>query len=126
VEWLKERCRGRDFPLVAKENAEYGFRRNLRGLRGTGIVSSLVAVVATVVAAWYFGASPTSGDATLGIAEILRNVARGLPTAAAGALVVDFLAVAIWLFGVRDEWVREAGDQYARALLANCDSLSKP
>jgi hypothetical protein len=36
---------------------------------------------------------------------------------------VDVFAIIGWLAIARDQWVRDAGDQYARALLANCDAL---
>jgi hypothetical protein len=41
VKWLQERCRGKAFPLVEKENAEYGFRRNMRGLKPIGVAACL-------------------------------------------------------------------------------------
>jgi len=31
-----------------------------------------------------------------------------------------------WFAIVRDDWVRDAGDQFARALLACCDTLDVP
>ena len=37
VMWLKEKTR-KGFPLVDKENAQYGFRRNLFGMRPIGVV----------------------------------------------------------------------------------------
>ena len=36
--------------MLQKENANYGFRRNLVGLRGWGIVASLAGLVAVVIA----------------------------------------------------------------------------
>jgi hypothetical protein len=43
-----------------------------------------------------------------------------------GAICVDIAAIVGWLAIVRDGWVRSAGDQYARALLACCDTLDVP
>jgi hypothetical protein len=40
-----------------------------------------------------------------------------------GAICVDVAAIVGWITVVRDDWVRDAGDQFARALLANCDTL---
>jgi hypothetical protein len=51
------------------------------------------------------------------------NVIATLPPTIIGANVVDLIAVVGWLTIVRDKWVREEGDQYARALLACCDTL---
>ena len=67
VKWLQERCRGKAFPLVEKENAEYGFRRNLRGLKPIGITACLVALLISALAiAWHFAReAELVGDPTL-------------------------------------------------------------
>ena len=49
VKWLKEETR-KGFPRVDKENAQYGFRRNLRGMKPIGILSCVAAVVFSLVA----------------------------------------------------------------------------
>ncbi len=122
VKWLQERCRGKDFPFVEKENAEYGFRRNLRGLKPIGICACIAALaIAALAIAWrHEGLLPaiTSGS--------MSNILTALSTikpAAIGAVCVDLAALAAWLTIVRDEWVRDAGDQFARALLACCDKI---
>lgn len=109
IKWLQEQCRGRNFPLIEKENAEYGFRRNLRGMKPLGVAGCLIVLATTIaVAAW-----PTVSIATL---------AGTTKPAVIGAALVDLVALAGWLFVVTDGWVRDAGDQYARALLAECDA----
>lgn len=112
VEWLKERCRGKKFPLVEKENASYGFRRNLRGLKPIGLVVSSLALVTSVYLLVLGLERPWS----------FQSVASVSPTVA-GAAVFAFLALAGWSFFVTPAWVRQGGDAYARALLACCDSL---
>lgn len=106
VKWLQERCRGKDFYLVEKENAEYGFRRNLRGMRTVGILGSFAAAGLSLIAALTKFTS-----------------IQDIPPAIIGAGVVNVIILVGWLSIVRDTWVREAGDGFARALLANCDSL---
>lgn len=116
--WLKERCRGSAFPLVEKENATYGFRRNLLGLKPIGIGLCIATALVPLVSAalnenfdfhqpvkFVAGAYLNSGNAIMGIV--------------AGSIVV----LMIWISTVNIDWVRQAGDQYARALLANCDTL---
>ena len=106
VRWLLEYTRDRKrFPLVFKENVSYGFRRNLYGLQAIGLIVAIVCTIANVVAL-YIGA----GD--------------GGSTSAAGAaaLGVSFAAIVGWLFVVKPAWVRDAGDAYAKALLAACDT----
>jgi hypothetical protein len=122
VKWLQEQCRGKEFPLVEKENAEYGFRRNLLGLRPIGLTVAIIAMILSLVAI-------TNAHQEIGIAfrsfsvAQIWNVIAGLPPSIIGANVVGLIAVVGWSTIVKDKWVREAGDQYARALLACCDTL---
>lgn len=115
IQWLKEQRRGDEFSLINKENTEYGFRRNMRGLKGLAIAISLLGVLASA--------------ARLGIEVANRTVeapeilsALWLPL---GAGLVGVIAFLTWGARVNDAWVREAGDQYARALLASCDVQSR-
>ena len=123
VKWLQERCRGKDFPLVEKENAEYGFRRNLRGMRSIGLTACVLAAALSVIA-------PVNGHHDLAAALMSLSGGQswqaftGISPAIIAATVVAVIAVLGWLVIVRDQWVRDAGDQYARALLASCDKLA--
>ena len=107
--WLLEHTRDRSkFPLVFKENVSYGFRRNLRGLRPTGISIALASFLANVLAVW-------NG----------WSIGAEISEANVGTLVVSLLATAAWLWLVRDKAVRDAADAYARALLSACDVNEK-
>ena len=115
VEWLKEYSRGKDFPLVLKENIEYGFRRNMCGLRPFAIATlTLSLAVSTGAIAYRF--FPLSWSSFWSIAE-------HIPIAVIGATLLVVIALAGWLALVSDAWVRQAADQYARALLAVCDTI---
>jgi hypothetical protein len=111
VEWLKEQCRGKNFPLVEKENAEYGFRRNLLGLKQCALTMALGAFVVS----------------TLGLLHLVVAAQVGSSTdqflLLCGTAGIDLLAIGFWAFVISERWVRQAADQYARPLLANCDSL---
>ncbi len=111
VHWLKEQRRGDQYSLINKENTEYGFRRNMRGVKGIAIAISLLGVLASVVRVGIEVATRT-----VEIPEILSEL--WLPLAAG---LVGVVVLFTWAFRVNDAWVREAGDQYARALLASCD-----
>lgn len=125
VKWLQERCRGKAYPLVEKENAEYGFRRNLRGLKPIGVAACLAALLISVLAVvWrYDSILPAMSDLSM---PALLAALSAIKPAAIGAICVDLAALAAWFAIVRDEWVRDAGDQFARALLACCDTLDVP
>lgn len=122
VKWLQERCRGKAFPLVEKENAEYGFRRNLRGLKPIGVTACLLALLISAFAIIWRYETLLPAISSLSLSSILAALAAVKP-AALGAICVDIAAVIGWFAIVRDSWVRDAGDQFARALLACCDTL---
>lgn len=110
VKWLQEQCRNEKAVLVDKENAEYGFRRNLYGLKGFAVGLSALSCLLSVTAIVSIYGFP------VGLPAI-----RQLPSWIIAASAIDALAaVAIWRL-VNPKWVRESGDQYARALLAYCD-----
>jgi hypothetical protein len=122
VKWLQERCRGKAFPLVEKENAEYGFRRNLLGLKPIGIAACLAALLISALAIVWRYDHIIPAISSLSMPLLLKALATIKP-AAIGAVCVDLAALVAWFAIVRDDWVRDAGDQYARALLACCDTV---
>lgn len=104
VATLRDLTRRReDFPLVAEENADYGFRRNTFGLKPLG----LAIAVATGVAA-------------VSLAVIDHAPAHFFPIAAVSAV-----ALVAWLLVVRPGWVCAAADRYAERLLETCESLHR-
>jgi proteasome lid subunit RPN8/RPN11 len=122
VKWLQERCRGKALPLVEKENAEYGFRRNLRGLKPIGLTVCFAALLIAALAILWQCEALLPAFASLSTKSLLAALSAVKP-AALGAFFVDSAAIVGWLAIVRDDWVRSAGDQYAKALLACCDTL---
>lgn len=122
VKWLQERCRGKAFPLVEKENAEYGFRRNLRGLKPIGVTACFLALLISAFAIIWRYETLLPAISSLSLSSILAALAAVKP-AALGAICVDIVAIIGWFAIVRDSWVRDAGDQFARALLACCDTI---
>lgn len=107
VKWLLEATRDSNkFPLVLKENTDYGFRRNLFGTRSFGIAISLLSlVVIGLVVGNNWDGDPQTVPSRHGLA--------------AAFCAVDAL---LWIFIVTEDFVQDAGHSYARALLAACDS----
>jgi hypothetical protein len=106
--WLREYTRDTHrFPLLFKENINYGFARNLWGLRIWGVLSCACALVT-----WISMSFLTGGDKPWD--------REPLPFAAAALGGLVLVVLVGW---VTRGWVREAADSYARALLAVCDEV---
>jgi Flp pilus assembly protein TadB len=86
--------------LLFIENRNYGFRRNLRGLKMAGIIFAIGSIVAAV---------------TAGIA--LHALA---PSAIASAVAT--IALALWIVVVRDSWVRSQADIYSEQFFSTLDT----
>lgn len=109
VRWLREKTRDRKhYPLVFKENVSYGFRRNIYGIKPIGITLAIVCTIGNIGALYY--------HITYSSAEI--------PMQGIGSFVLSILFVVGWICIVKRDWVRDAADAYARALLAYCDQCS--
>jgi hypothetical protein len=100
---LRERTRSPEsFPLVATENAEYGFRRNCLGLRPFSIG---IAIFTFFVSITLISAISVSG--------------RFIVPA-----VVSCIALLGLLTVVRPPWVRSAADLYAARLMEALETLT--
>ena len=103
---LRDLTRRRDqFPLVADEVAEYGFRRNCLGLR------PLAQCVAAAVAVVSLG--------------LLITADASHPARFVIALGAGVIALVGWTFGVGREWVRSSADLYARRLFEATETLGR-
>lgn len=115
IHWLKEQRRGAAFDLLHKENADYGFRRNLRGLKPLGLTICVVSMAGWVLAFMLRNGVP----ANLHAANVGLQNTQPSAWLALGLIAISAVA---WFVLVRDVWVREAADQYAVRLLATCDA----
>lgn len=104
VKWLLEKTRDSEkYPLILKENAEYGFRRNMCGSKWLAISMSVLPLVLAYSWDFYIGQKIQFYDERL------------------AALVIVAVTILAWFFFVTEEWVRDASHAYARALLAACE-----
>lgn len=92
------------FSMLQKENANYGFRRNLVGLRGWGIVASLAGLVAVVIA--------------------LVSEGSYAHRAGVAAVPVGYSAVSLIFFVLLPaDWPRLPGEEYADRLVGAIQTL---
>ena len=107
VKWLREATRdSKKFALIFAENTNYGFRRNLLGVRPLAIVMCVLTLMATALHAW------------MGSAGSLSAVSGQSWAAAAVACI----GIVVWGGVVNAEFVKTTAFAYATALLAACDS----
>jgi hypothetical protein len=105
---LRELTRDRnEYPLVAHENAGYGFRRNLLGLRRLGIALSALSTAWAAVATGLALSHHEAAHATL----------YGV------VLVGDVGAAFLWVRVITGDWVKEQAFHYARALFGAAEKV---
>lgn len=111
--WLLARTRDRDeFGLLFQDNINYGFRRNVWGLKPLALASGPVAIAIVL--------GFESNTFAMGFLATLTMV--GVPGWVGIATGISHLL--IFVFVIRTDWVRVAADAYALQLLASCDVLS--
>ncbi len=94
------------YSLIFNENVNYGFRRNVWGLRPVGILTC--AVCCLVAGARLYQLYKTTGVVNERIA---------------GALVLALVFLALWMFRFSAEWVRVPAYAYAERLAESVETL---
>jgi hypothetical protein len=103
----RTRPRRKDFPLIFVENCNYGFRRNMLGLRPWGMWLSVIPALIALA----------------GLATSLAGI-TAFPLPALGALsAVSLMAFLIWWRTVTPAWVKRAAEAYAERLHEAVGSL---
>jgi hypothetical protein len=96
----------RQYPLIAQENINYGFRRNLWGMKVIGISMAALGVGAALAATFL----PIQSGRNTNLIQL-------------GCLAGNCLLLLFWIAMVKPEWVRLAGMAYAERLLETCMQL---
>ena len=105
-DWLRARSRGAGYEALFEENIDYGFRRNLLGLKPLAI-SGAVAVAGVIALAFW-------RDFPVAVPAITAPYV-GLAGTALAAYAVVLLLI------VRPMWVKRAADNYALRLFETLD-----
>lgn len=107
VKWLREATRDpKKFHLVLADNINYGFRRNLFGIRPLAISLCLLAFTSLEIYAWF----------------VMDGYVTRLFDHFFIAESVLIIAVLMWGFVVTDSFVKTTAFSYATTLLSACDS----
>ncbi len=111
VKYLRDHTRDRDkFHLVFDENCNYGFHRNLWGLKryAIGLALSGTAITGGLLIAQHYGWRSC-------------NIPLAITLTA-----LNFFLLLLWSFWVTPDRVKNAAYQYAKCLLDTCDQLAEP
>lgn len=113
-EWLLQQTADHArFELLFRENTNYGFKRNLAGLKPYALAMDAAAIGIILAFSTPWSIWPFSD----GI--------RDLPAEWWFSLAITTVHSLVFTTVVRPDWVRLAAETYARRLLAACDVLDK-
>jgi hypothetical protein len=106
-EFLLRKTRDQNqFPLIFQENCNYGFRRNLWGIKPVGIIFTILALMVVV-----------------SLAIISLTQGNTIPQLVILAGIIDFIFLLMWVFWITPNWVRIPAEAYAERLLEACLQL---
>jgi hypothetical protein len=94
------------FALLFKENINYGYRRNVLGLRPVGILLAVVAAIVGALRVWIVYRGNVQVDQAM-----------------LGAAAFSFVILLLWMFKFSPSWVRVPADAYAYRLIESIDTL---
>jgi len=105
--FLREATRDQEkYRLVYAENVNYGFRRNLWGMKPLGIAIAVMGVIGA------------------GVSVVRALIVDGsVPAVAIAAMVLSAVLLSLWIFWIKPSWVRVAAEAYAQRLLESCGTL---
>ena len=111
--WLLEHTRDHArFNLLFMENMNYGFRRNLLGLKPIALginAFALILVIGTAMASW-------TGEIT--------GTILALSLEWWVSVVITVVHILLFVTYIRPDWVQITAETYAQQLLAACDTLN--
>lgn len=106
VKWLLENTRDyKKYDLLLQDNINYGFSRNMLGIKPFGIFFSIVACIINPY--------------TL-LVHNNHNLSQ-IPLKVWLSYLVYIIFLSLWIFFVKEKWVKSTAFAYARTLLATCE-----
>ena len=106
---VRTRGRRKEYPLIFTENCNYGFRRNMLGLRPWGTRLAVATGLLDLAA----------------LAADLAGLIKFPVSLAAIVLIVSIAAIVIWRRVVTPDWVRRVACSYAERLLEAAETLTE-
>lgn len=108
VHFLRSKTRDQKaYPLIFEENCNYGFRRNLWGMKPLGIIFSILGIVVIIIVI---------------LTQCVNNDLAVSPVIMLSG-IINITILLNWLFVIQPSWVKTAADAYATQLFASLDVL---
>ncbi|MDS3905725.1 hypothetical protein RJB87_11045 [Staphylococcus hominis] len=108
VKWLLENTRDtKKFPLLYQDNINYGYSRNMLGMKWLTVIISVFSIVLNFCLLYFLNYDF--------IEEITINVII--------SILINSFIIIIWIFFVNEKWVKSTAEAYARTLLSTCEKL---
>lgn len=95
------------FPILFKENINYGFRRNLLGLKTIGLFIIFLAVTTELIRSW---------------PHLIQ--CQSPPTENIAVMAGSILMSVLWIFAITEDSVKAAAVDYAKQLLQSLETLT--
>lgn len=106
VKWLLENTRDtKKFPLLYQDNINYGYSRNMLGIKYLGVIISIFSLILNFYLLYSLNYES--------IDEVTINIIISI-------LISSFIII-IWIFFVNEKWVKSTAEAYARTLLSTCE-----
>ena len=104
--FLREHTRDTNkFSLLFAENINYGFRRNLWGLKSIGVTVAVIFSIASSLVLYH--------DITTHSPHMVSSIAT----------TFNISLLSIWLFIINPDWVRVPAQAYAERLITSCENI---
>jgi len=111
INWLRRKTRDEEkFSLVLKENINFGFHRNLLGLKAISIMSYILAMAINFAYAYAFFTPKFSDIPNINIVV--------------GSILILAAAIVIWTFYINMKMVRSSAIAYSERLLEACEEFA--
>lgn len=107
VAFLRSSTRDKEkFSLVFEENCNYGFRRNLWGMKPIGVSTSIFGLLVSV---WAIARNYLAGNSISSLSLITG--------------IASLILLSLWLVLFTPSWVKVTADAYARQLVESCENI---
>lgn len=106
VKWLIENTRDtKKFPLLYQDNINYGYSRNMLGLKWLGMIISIFSLALNFYLLYSLNYKS--------IDKVNVNIIISIS--------INSFIIIIWTFFVNEKWVKSTAEAYARTLLSTCE-----